>query len=192
MEAPVFSRVSSSPRTSTSQPGTAVPVCCQAGPRSLYRIASPTRQLLPALLLPPASLQSCGSGLSGPDFRDILVTRYDYFPRISENLASLPHSLATGSNAVQAPSPDFSPGLRSQVRLQWFRVRAWTDRDSRRCLWREGACTGPTRGSFSVSLRGSARDVKSNADLRLRRQSRAPRPRRRQACLRVQERVSLR
>ena len=47
------------------------------------------------------------------------------------------------AEAGVAASPDISPGFRSQVRLQWFWVRAWTDRDSRSYLWREGACPGP-------------------------------------------------
>jgi hypothetical protein len=29
-------------------------------------------------------------------------------------------------------SPDIAPGFRDQVRLQWFWVRAWTDRDTER------------------------------------------------------------
>ncbi len=40
-------------------------------------------------------------------------------------------------------SPDISPGFGNQVRLQWFWVRGWTDRDTESYLWREGACSGP-------------------------------------------------
>ena len=45
-------------------------------------------------------------------------------------------------NAVQAPSPDFSPGFRMMVRLGCFWVRFWTDRHSRSYGWREEACPG--------------------------------------------------
>ena len=34
------------------------------------------------------------------------------------------------SSLNRAASPDISPGFRNQVRLQWFWVRAWTDRDT--------------------------------------------------------------
>ena len=58
-------------------------------------------------------------------------------------------------------NPHFSPGFRNQVRLQWFWVRAWTERRSRGYVLRENACPGPL--SHVLVLRGTGTSVCNGA-----------------------------